>query len=87
MINLHKRPEKHGFDRVALLLQGGGALGSYQAGVYQALAEAGVEPDWVARTRRQSVDRPQPSWEHSSRALSIWISVGWEDMPASNGFY
>jgi len=36
------------FERVALLLQGGGALGSYQAGVYQALAEADLHPDWVA---------------------------------------
>jgi NTE family protein len=33
--------------RVALVLQGGGALGAYQAGVYQALHEAGIEPDWV----------------------------------------
>ena len=29
------------------MLQGGGALGAYQAGVYQALHEAGLEPDWV----------------------------------------
>ncbi|MBX6745495.1 MAG: patatin-like phospholipase family protein [Acetobacteraceae bacterium] len=36
------------FDRVALVLQGGGALGSYQAGVYQALHEAGLEPDFLA---------------------------------------
>src|SRR6058998_1290592 len=36
------------FERVVLLLQGGGALGSYQAGVYQALAEADLHPDWVA---------------------------------------
>lgn len=36
------------FDQVALVLQGGGALGSYQAGVVQGLAEAGLEPDWVA---------------------------------------
>jgi predicted acylesterase/phospholipase RssA len=36
------------FDLTALLLQGGGALGSYQAGVYQALTEAGLHPDWVA---------------------------------------
>jgi NTE family protein len=36
------------FECVALLLQGGGALGSYQAGVYQALAEADLHPDWVA---------------------------------------
>ena len=35
------------FDRVALLLQGGGALGAYQAGVYEALAETGLHPDWV----------------------------------------
>ena len=37
-----------GCDRVALVLQGGGALGAYQAGVYQALHEAGIEPDWVS---------------------------------------
>lgn len=36
------------FDSVALLLQGGGALGAYQAGVYEALAEHGIEPTWVA---------------------------------------
>jgi NTE family protein len=36
------------YDRVALLLQGGGALGSYQVGVYQALAEAGCEPTWIS---------------------------------------
>ena len=40
------RPE--GCDRVALVLQGGGALGAYQAGVYQALHESGIEPDWVS---------------------------------------
>ena len=37
-----------GCDRIALVLQGGGALGAYQAGVYQALHEAGLEPDWIA---------------------------------------
>ena len=36
------------FECITLLLQGGGALGAYQAGVYQALSEAGLEPDWVA---------------------------------------
>ena len=34
-------------DRIALVLQGGGALGAYQGGVYEALHEAGLEPDWV----------------------------------------
>jgi NTE family protein len=36
------------FECVALLLQGGGALGAYQAGVYEALAEADLHPDWIA---------------------------------------
>jgi NTE family protein len=36
------------FECVALVLQGGGALGAYQAGVYEALAEADIHPDWVA---------------------------------------
>jgi NTE family protein len=34
-------------EKVVLVLQGGGALGAYQGGAYQALAEAGYEPDWV----------------------------------------
>ena len=34
-------------DRVALMLQGGGALGAYQGGVYEGLHEAGLEPDWI----------------------------------------
>jgi NTE family protein len=36
------------FECIALVLQGGGALGAYQAGVYQALDEAGLAPDWIA---------------------------------------
>jgi NTE family protein len=40
------RPDNCG--RIALVLQGGGALGAYQAGVYEALHEAGLEPDWIS---------------------------------------
>ena len=36
------------FESVALLLQGGGALGAYQGGVYEALAEADIHPNWIA---------------------------------------
>ena len=36
--------------QVVLVLQGGGALGAYQGGVYQALHEFGIEPDWVVGT-------------------------------------
>lgn len=39
---------KHTYPVVALVLQGGGALGAYQAGVYQALDEAGLQPNWIA---------------------------------------
>ena len=44
------RTKKSDTGQVVLVLQGGGALGSYQAGVYQALHEAGVEPDWIIGT-------------------------------------
>ena len=37
-----------GCERIALVLQGGGALGAYQAGVYQALEEHGLAPEFVA---------------------------------------
>jgi NTE family protein len=33
---------------VALLLQGGGALGAYQAGVFEGLHEVGIQPNWIA---------------------------------------
>ena len=36
--------------QVVLVLQGGGALGAYQVGCYEALHEAGIEPDWVIGT-------------------------------------
>jgi len=42
--------DKAKLGQVVLVFQGGGALGAYQAGVYQALQEAGVEPDWVIGT-------------------------------------
>lgn len=35
-------------ENIALVLQGGGALGAYQAGVYQGLFEAGIAPNWIA---------------------------------------
>src|SRR5947207_10802834 len=43
-------PRHAAAGQIVLVLQGGGALGSYQAGVYQALCEASIEPDWVIGT-------------------------------------
>ena len=44
----HRLAQHPPFECIALLLQGGGALGSYQAGIYEALAEADLHPDSVA---------------------------------------
>ena len=46
------RPDKSlaRFERIALVLSGGGALGSYQAGAYAALEKCGVRPNWIAGT-------------------------------------
>ena len=77
------RPE--GCNQMALVLQGGGALGAYQAGVYQALHEAGLEPDWVAgvsigsinaaiiagNPRECRVERLREFWE-TITARRIW---------------
>lgn len=43
-----KRIDLPPYETIALMLQGGGALGAYQAGVYQGLYEAGIEPNWIA---------------------------------------
>jgi NTE family protein len=42
--------ERPRLQQTVLVLQGGGALGAYQAGVFQALVEAEIEPDWVIGT-------------------------------------
>jgi NTE family protein len=46
----HLASELAELGQIVLVLQGGGALGAYQAGVYQAFHEAGLEPDWVIGT-------------------------------------
>lgn len=48
MTDLHK--EIAALGQTVLVLQGGGALGAYQIGVYQALHEANIDPDWVVGT-------------------------------------
>ena len=42
--------DRQSLGQIVLVLQGGGALGAYQVGVYEALCEAGIEPDWVIGT-------------------------------------
>ncbi|MCC6212757.1 MAG: patatin-like phospholipase family protein [Burkholderiales bacterium] len=74
--------------QVALVLQGGGALGAYQVGVYEALHDAGVEPDWIIGTsigaingaiiagnpRERRMERLNHFWElvRSDEAAKLW---------------
>src|ERR1700756_2363403 len=68
-----ERPEP---GQIVLVLQGGGALGSYQAGVYQALHEAGVEPDWIIGTSigaiNASVIAGNPVEDRLPRLKEFW---------------
>jgi NTE family protein len=67
------------FERIALLLQGGGALGSYQAGVYEALAEANLHPEWVAGISIGSVNAAliagNPPEARVERLRDFWEAV------------
>jgi NTE family protein len=45
-----QQPQGQKDRQTVLVLQGGGALGAYQAGVYHALHEHGVDPDWIVGT-------------------------------------
>ena len=67
------------FDCVALVLQGGGALGAYQAGVYEALAEAGIHPDWLAGVSIGAINAAiiagnEPK-ERVSRLRTFWEEI------------
>jgi len=71
--------ERPPFERIALILQGGGALGSYQAGVYQALAEANLHPDWVAGISIGAINSAliagNPAERRVERLREFWETV------------
>jgi NTE family protein len=73
------RVERSLFEQTVLLLQGGGALGSYQAGVYQALAEANLHPDWVAGISIGAVNAAliagNPPGKRVERLREFWEAV------------
>lgn len=78
------------FECVALLLQGGGALGAYQAGVYEGLHAAKIEPDWIAGISIGAINSAIIAGnapEHRlDRLHEFWDSVsdvgdrGWSDL-------
>ncbi|MGL1832520.1 patatin-like phospholipase family protein [Rhodocyclaceae bacterium SMB388] len=66
--------------RTVLLLQGGGALGAYQAGVFEALDRSGLAPDWAVGTSIGAINaaliagnRPHRRLEH---LYEFWARVG-----------
>jgi NTE family protein len=65
--------------QTVLVLQGGGALGAYQVGVFEALHEAGIEPDWVIGTSigaiNASIIAGSPREERVERLCEFWRRV------------
>ncbi|HQT40480.1 MAG TPA: patatin-like phospholipase family protein [Acidocella sp.] len=72
-------PRPKGVDGIGLVLQGGGALGAYQAGVYQALHEAELEPDWVAGVSIGSINAAiiagNPRERRLERLEDFWMTI------------
>src|SRR3954466_14361515 len=75
----HSSPIRPDFERIALLLQGGGALGAYQGGVYQALAEADLRPHWVAGISIGSINAAiiagNPPERRVERLRAFWQGI------------
>ena len=67
------------YDTVALVLQGGGALGAYQAGVFEGLVEAGIEPHWVAGVSIGAINAAliagNPPAQRVERLREFWQTV------------
>ena len=68
--------ERPQFERLALVLQGGGALGAYQGGVYQALAEADLHPNWIGGISIGAINAAiiagNPPKERVGRLRAFW---------------
>ncbi|HQT65062.1 MAG TPA: patatin-like phospholipase family protein [Acidocella sp.] len=72
-------PSPKGVDGIGLVLQGGGALGAYQAGVYQALHEAELEPDWVVGVSIGAINSAiiagNPREKRLEKLEEFWMTV------------
>ena len=76
------------YERVALALQGGGALGAYEAGVYEALAELGYAPNWLVGVSIGALNAAliagNPPERRVERLREFWhlVSSNLGEMPA-----
>ena len=68
--------------QVVLVLQGGGALGAYQLGVYQAMHEAGIEPDWVIGTSIGAINAALITGNPPAQRLAR-LGAFWQQMEQS----
>ena len=70
---------------VGLMLQGGGALGAYHIGAYQALAEQNLHPDWVAGISIGAINAAMiagnPPDDRVDRLDALWEAISWPDLP------
>jgi len=77
---------KRKYDYIVLVLQGGGALGAYQAGVFEAMAEADLAPNWVAGVSIGAVNGAlivgNPVGHRTERLREFWNLVS-SGLPAS----
>ena len=83
--------KSHPDEVIALVLQGGGALGAYQGGAYEALAASGTEPNWLAgisigainaaiiagNAPANRVIRLRAFWERLSESIPVWPGSLW----------
>jgi NTE family protein len=67
------------------MLQGGGALGAYHIGAYQALAEHNLHPDWVAGISIGAINAAiiagNPPEYRVDRLTALWEAISWPDLP------
>jgi len=74
---------KSRLGQIVLVFQGGGALGAYQAGVYQALHDAGVEPDWIIGTSIGAINASLLAGNEPGARLdrlkTFWRRVEWKE--------
>lgn len=74
------------YERIALVLQGGGALGAYQAGVFEGLQQAGVQPNWISGISigalNTAIIAGNPPEERTSKLREFWETI----CQSNNGF-
>src|SRR5215467_8923857 len=78
----HRIPNRPPLECIALLLKGGGALGSYQAGVYEALAEAELHPDWIAGISIGAINSAIIAGNHPAERVAK-LRGFWEEITAN----